>query len=447
MSDPVVTELLQISSVRGTPTSVVVAAGLSAMAKKLRGELILRILEDFMAGRSTARVMLVEFRRAESALAPHRDQPTSADEDLRAFVETSDESAGSTEPMTETARRYLTTGTAEWERLRQVGRDRDRPVPEWEIFAALHKLAPTGGRTPVGFALEPQHIEEAMDLDGLGPGWSIHQYLRDLRGKFGPRFRPPAPELTARLILRVDAARQLLRPGGFSAGISAAPTSTRTIGAETMYAFGATVQQVLSDRINATYALGLLRNGPTTSGVATVSATELRAATRAGAAIGRARRARARADQAVARADRLRERRLASTSTAFYAAAMTAGLGLILIGVLSGAQFQLSTIVGICIAVFSVIANVVKDWVPNSKTLVAPIRLWVTARAARTATRIESYRVDRLYRPARGLWHRAGATALAAGLGVFEAVSRPLDRLAGAPEPDAPSSGPRHARL
>jgi hypothetical protein len=62
----------------------------------------------------------------------------------------------------ESVRRSLTGGPPEWVRLRQAGRDRGRPGPEWEIFHGLSRLALRRGRRDDII----EAIEAELDLAG-----------------------------------------------------------------------------------------------------------------------------------------------------------------------------------------------------------------------------------------------------------------------------------------
>jgi hypothetical protein len=148
---------------------------------------MLGLLEDFAAGRRSGRSMLAEFQRAEAAFAGERPGPAGrASQGLRELVNHLGP-AGARAPRrwTESVRRALTGGPPEWERLRQIGRDRGRPVPEWEIFHGLHRLAT--GKVQRGRRderpLTVESIESAMELEGgLGQSWSLHR-IAELRGR------------------------------------------------------------------------------------------------------------------------------------------------------------------------------------------------------------------------------------------------------------------------
>lgn len=65
----------------------VVEVALSVLARKLRGELMLGLLEDFAAGRRSGRSMLAEFQRAEAAFAGERPGPAGrASQGLRELI-------------------------------------------------------------------------------------------------------------------------------------------------------------------------------------------------------------------------------------------------------------------------------------------------------------------------------------------------------------------------
>jgi hypothetical protein len=200
-------------------------------------------------------------------------------------------------------------------------------------------------------------------------------------------------------VLRVDAARQLLKPGGFTLGIRPGPAAPpRAIDATTMRALTENYREVLAGRLSATAGLELVGSPASGRNGTKPAAADLDRALIAGAALVRARRAREVAEQARERATELRSRRVASGSTAIYAATGAAGLGLAAAGLAAGVRFQYVTVIGLAMTVLSQVGNTLKDWTPNSEVLRAPFRAWLAEHCADRAERAADHAVDRMYR-------------------------------------------------
>ncbi|GAA4554826.1 hypothetical protein [Pseudonocardia xishanensis] len=389
----------------------VVEVALSVLARKLRAELMLGLLEDLADGRRSGRSVLAEFEMAEAAVAGERPGITGrASRGLRELIGrgTPDVAPGR---WSASVRRALTGGPPEWERLRQVGRDRGRPVPEWEIFHGLSKLAARRGRR-ADITLEA--IEAEMDLSGgMGETWSLHRYLRDARARCGNDFRPGRPEEVAAMLLRVDASRQLAKPGGFTVGIRPGPSAAaRSIDEKTMRDLAQNLQEATSRRMAASAGLDLLRSGTAGATGQRPFDSDIARAMRAGSAIVRERRAHAAAERARARAAEVRGRRLASSSTALFVTGAAAGVGLTIAGISSGTRAQLTTTVGVLMTTMSLAGNAIKDWRPSSETLIAPLRAWVAEKVAELAHIAAERELARLHAGddshAPHLWRRAG---------------------------------------
>jgi hypothetical protein len=391
--------------------------------------------------------VLAEFQRAEAAFAGERPGLAGrASEGLRELVNHLGP-AGARAPRcwTESVRRALTGGPPEWERLRQIGRDRGRLVPEWEIFHGLHRLAT--GKTPRGRRderpLTVESIESAMELEGgLGQSWSLHRYLEQARKRCGLGFVPGRPEEVAATLLRVDASRHLLKPGGFTVGIRPGPAAaTHSIDETTMRDLAANLQEATSRRMSASAGLDLLRSGATNAGQRPLDA-EVGQALRAGSAIVRERRARTAAEQGRARATELRNQRLASSSTALFAAGAATGLSLTVVGLASGARAQLTTTVGVVMATLSMAGNAIKEWQTNTEAMAAPLKAWAAEKVAELAHRSAEREIRGLHEgttEVRSVWARASAAFQSAG---SAALTRTSARSPSRSWPTSPAARP-----
>jgi hypothetical protein len=135
----------------------------------------------------------------------------------------------------------------------------------------------------------------------------------------------------------------------------------------------ANLQEATSRRMSASAGLDLLRSRATNAGQRPLDA-EVGQALRAGSAIVRERRARTAAEQAQARATELRHQRLASSSTALFAAGAATGLSLTVVGLTSGARAQLTTTVGVVMTTLSMTGNAIKEWQTNTEAMAVPSR-------------------------------------------------------------------------
>jgi hypothetical protein len=412
------------------PEVEVLELGLEVLARKLRGELMLGLLEPFAAEQRTGRSMLAEFRRAEAAVAGPRPQ------------------APAPAPVGTTSPDQRDAGVAEWERLRRVGRDNGQPIPEWEIFAGLQRLAAAEpvidaelGSWRVGAPVTMEAIEAAMPLrNGLGATWSLHEYLRTTRERHGPDFRPAPPEQVAAMLLRVDASRQLLRPGGFQIGIrSGPPGPSRAIGEATMAQLSKTIRADTVRRLSAGAGMDLLHTTSAGNGSRPRDA-EVTQALRTALAMRREEAATQIAAYARTRAAELREQRLAGGSTALFAAGAVAGAGLAGASLAGLIQSQLIAIFGLVLTAVGMTSNALKEWVPSSEALLAPGRLRRAERVERWAAKLVAEEVDRLHRgpgPDGSPWARARAALQHTRSDV---VARVVDRRLAAATP-APSPG------
>lgn len=355
---------------RALPDPPVVEIALSVLAQKLRTELMLGVLEDWAAGQRTTRWMLVEFQRAERVLA------------------------GDLPPSLAPAADLHTSPGQEWERLRQNARDRGRPIPEWEVFYGLQRIVGLPAAAGHPLAVDVGLVESEMQLDGgLGLDWSLHEYLRDARERVGPAFRPAPPEQVAAMLLRIDASRQLLKPGGFTLGFRIGTEGPeRPIDPDVMRALEATVRGPLVEALNAAAGLQLLRGGARAGNDRTTGGGQVEQAMVAGAAVARAQARRASAADARRRAKELRTSGVSVTPTAIFATGMTLGVGAISSTVAASGDLwfgdfraQLLTAAGLTMATLGMAANAFKDWRPVGAALAAPPRAWFTEQVAELA--------------------------------------------------------------
>jgi hypothetical protein len=314
-------------------------------------------------------------------------------------------------------------------------------VPEWEIFHGLSRLAArrgAAGRRGGPGELTLEAIEAEMDLaGGLGQTWSLHQYLREARERCGPGFRPGRPEEVAATLLRVDASRQLAKPGGFTVGIRPGPTATsaRSIDEKTMRDLAQNLQEATSRRMAASAGLDLLRSGSAGTAGQRPFDSDIAQAMRAGSAIVRERRAHAAALRARERADALRGQRLASSSTALFVTGAATGVGLTIAGLSSGTRAQLTTSIGVLMTTMSLAGNAIKDWRPNSEAMTAPLRAWVAERVAELSHRAAEREVQRLHRGngterAATVWGRARAALQGTRDAALEGAVRRVEQAA-----------------
>lgn len=421
-----------------SPNSETVEVALDVLARKLRAELMIGLLEPLVAGERTGRSTLAEFRLVEQAITGERPDVSTAADPAR--------------PV----------GPPEWERLRQVGRESGQPVPEWEIFRGLHKLAQAQTSRGRHSAEQPDRVdveavEAAMELrGGLGEQWSLHAYLAEARARFGEEFQPAPPDQVAATLLRVDASRQLLTTGGVVMGLRPGPDGpSRVVDAATMQRTATEVQRKLANRMTAAAGVELLRTGGNNSGH-TPADRDVDQALAAGAAIVRAREARAIAVQARARAAELRSARLGSTSTALFGAGVTAaGVGTMsAVPLFDTVRSQMLAVVGLAVTTMSGAANAIRDWSPGAETLVAPFRAWMAEKVAEIAERVATRETQRSEgaSQATAAWARA-RTALTASTGNALAramrplaTSRPLATAPGSPAARAATASPEAAR-
>ncbi len=382
------------------PPAEAVEVGLSVLARKLRAELVLGLLEEWASGRRSGRAMLEDFRAVTRGLTVDPTELSSpAQTALAAFVG-SIEQAGYQGGAGSAAARQAAAGKPAWARLREIGRTRGRPVPEWEILEGLHALTAGGGTAPAaGQPLRVESVESAMDLaDGLGLRWSLHEYLQTTRQKFGPSFRPGDPHLVAAMILRVDAARQLLKPGGFTIGILPGPPARTTpMDTVTMYALTAGVQQVLSDQLTTQVGLGLLAGLAGDDGRGR-PASDIQRALSAGRAAVYAEHRQEVAQRARRRAEQLRAQRFPAASTALYGAGMLTGVGLTTASLIGATRSQLVTAIGLVITTLSAGASALRQWT-GPESLIAPLRAWGAEVLAERADARAAAAVQRVFGP------------------------------------------------
>jgi hypothetical protein len=379
----------------------------SVLARKLRGELMLGLLEDFAAGRCTARSMIEQFRLAEQALTGELPGLASrTGQALRTLVTGQRDATGQRpERWTARAREWAMGRAPEWERLRQVGRDRGRPVSAWEIFHGLHAIS---RRYPDPMPDAPEvtigAIEAAMALDhhALPRTWSLSQYLREVRQRCGPEFTPAPPYTVAAMLLRVDASRQLIKPGAFDIGIRPTPFPGRSsLTPSTMNELVSQVQASLAKRLTGSASIELL-SGPAEVRGQSPHRSDVQHALHAGQAIVRAERAQELAVAARERARELRARRLTSLSTPMQGAAAAVGvggLGMILLGSSTASpKVQLLGVLGLCMSSANYVAGTIKDWAASTEALASPFRAWMAERIAELAQHSAESRLDTLNR-------------------------------------------------
>lgn len=355
-----------------SPSSETVKVALDVLARKLRAELMIGLLEPLVAGKRTGRSTLAEFRLVEQVITGERPGVSIG-----------------VDPVARPA------AAPEWERLRREGRESGQPVAEWEIFRGLHKLAQAQASRGRHRAEQPDRVdveavEAAMELPGgLGEKWSLHAYLDDVRARFGADFQPAPPEQVAATLLRVDTSRQLLKPGGFIMGLRPGPDGpSSVIDAPTMQRTVTEVQQKLADRMTAAAGVELLRNGGDNRG-RTPAGRDVDQALAAGAAIVRAREARAIAGRAHDRARQLRSTRLGSKNAALFEAGMTTGLGTMsAVALFDTVRSQMLAVVGLAVTTMSAAANTIKDWSPSAEAVIAPFRAWMAGKVADVAERV-----------------------------------------------------------
>jgi hypothetical protein len=289
-------------------------------------------------------------------------------------------------------------------------------------------------------------IEAAMQLEGgLGQSSSLHAFLAETRARCGPAFRPGHPEQVAAMLLRVDASRQLLKPGGFTIGIRPGPSApTRSIDTATMGDLVANVQGTLNRRLSGTAGLELLKGGASGTNGHSPLAADIRQALAAGTAIVRARQARELANSARRRAVELRAQRLASGSIALYGASLAVGgAGLTAIGLAHGGpRVQLTTAIGVTMSTLGMAANLVKDWTVSTEVILAPFRAWAAERVAGSAEQVADREVAILNRGASdtaAMWQR---TSAALGSARNRAVDRAVRTMSSAGRTQHPPSAP-----
>ena len=378
----------------------VVEAALSVLARKTRAELMVGLLEDFVHGRRSGRLVLSEFRRAAEVLTPTSTAGLSdtTARTVEGVVGLAEAAQTGPRPSLDAAHRAAGRGVPEWERLRQVGRDKGEPVPEWEIFHGLATIAGRPSPTPrhADTGLSVDALESSMDLagpGGLGEHWSLHEYLAETRAKLGQYVRPRDPETLAATLLRIDAGRQLLKPGGlsFDLGLAEPAAEQRTIDVDT-----------------ARQIMGAYREPHLNP--------DVDRALIAGEKIVAARQARDRADKARTRADELRDMRTASRGNALYWAGGGAAVAGTTTGLAVGLRADLAGLIGIVAGSANLFGRALSDWDKTKEPLIAPFRAWHTTRQADRAERAADRAVDNLFRTDRRADQRTDQPARRAGL-------------------------------
>lgn len=410
----------------------VVEAALSVLARKTRAELMLGLLEEFAAGRRSGRAVLVDARLALVELTP----------------------------------REANGVLPEWERLRQVGRAKGEPVVEWEIVHGLDVLlrrAGTGpettasprtqprsaqhagasvrqrrGRgTPRRHALSlsarrlagegrqtadnaPQHpglaesgmsldaLESAMDLagpGGLGVRWSLNAYLVETRDRLGRHVHPREPDILAATLLRIDHARQLLKPGGLSFDVGVVEpqqADLHTVNPSAARDIFARYRETLGPQLAAAAGVQMLRGGLADRNGVVQENPDVERAVAAGEKIVAAQRARAKADDARDRAAEVRGLRVSASGNAVYltgAAGVALGAG---IGLSAGLRADLAGLVGVGAGAITFLGRGLQDWEQSKEPLIAPFRAWWTARRADRADRAAEAAVQSLFHSPTG---------------------------------------------
>jgi hypothetical protein len=403
----------------------VVEAALSVLARKTRAELMVGLLEDFVHGRRSGRLVLSEFRRAAEVLTPTSTAGLSdtTARTVEGVVGLAEAAQTGPRQSLDAARRAAGRGVPEWERLRQVGRDKGEPVPEWEIFHGLAAIAGRPSPTPrhgdTGLSVDA--LESSMDLagpGGLGEHWSLHEYLVETRAKLGQYVRPRDPETLAATLLRIDAGRQLLKPGGlsFDLGLAEPAAEQRTIDVDTARQIMGAYRESLAPKLAAAASIDILRRGvPGRDGPADLNPDVDRALI-AGEKIVAARQARDRADKARTRADELRDMRTASRGNALYWAGGGAAVAGTTTGLAVGLRADLAGLIGIVAGSANLFGRALSDWDKTKEPLIAPFRAWHTTRQADRAERAADRAVDNLFRTDRRADQRTDQPARRAGL-------------------------------
>lgn len=429
-----------------SPDYEVMEAAMSVLARKLRAELTVGLLEDYVQGRRTGRSMLAEFDRAQGPFRSEHDFSPLA-EDLTALrdpqnVVDAEPARPRTWAIDAMGQIAPANPEPEWERLRQQARDRDRPIALWEVFKGLDELADRvrQGRQTGDRDVAVIDIENAMDLQtGVGAEWSLHREVAQARAKLGDGVVPGDPRVLAAMLLRVDAARSLIKPGGFEIGIRPGPQGpARSINETTMQRLEAAVRPESVRHMTAQAAFGLIR----THADSALQRDVDRAVTAGDAAV-LARRAHAAAESARERAAEVRGQRFGARSSLLYGATAAAGAGITAASLAGQTSLSVQVTIGLALTTLGAAGNLIKDWRPHSEALWAPYRAAMAEKVAQLADRLESRTQDELNHGGTArAWTRAGALFRAAETtGLRRAVSR-LERPA---EPVPPQQEPSPA--
>jgi hypothetical protein len=354
----------------------VTEAALSVLSRKLRAELMLALLEDFVAGRRSARSVLADFAIAADKLGPSRG------------------SGG-----------IGGASTPEWERLRQVGRDKGEPVVEWEILHALHTIAaaPSPGpraRTP---AMTVDSLEQSMELGGPGgldPRFSLHAYLSDARSKLGPQLQPRDTEVLAGTLRRIDHVRQMLKPGGlsFDLGISEpVPSAVHAADVDSARQVLGGFVRTAGPQMAAAVGIQMLRQGVPDRTGTIHSDPAIDQAVAAGQKIVTAQAARAAAQRAREQAEQVRGRRVAAGGVAVYLGGTAGTIGATAVSLAAGVRAELAPLIGIGAGAATLLGRALQDWEASRLPLVAPFRAWWSARRAARAERLADRAVDDVF--------------------------------------------------
>lgn len=423
---------------------------MSVLARKLRAELTVALMEDFVAGQRTGRSMLAEFDRVETqfraGLPPEE------------IEEASPPSPDSQQPQVVEPRTFTVNGAGEaseapeWERLRQQARDRGRPIALWELFHGLDTLArrQREGSLPTDRDISIYDVEQAMDLrDGVGESWSLHQEVATARAKLGADLAPAAPGEVAGMLLRVDAARTLIKPGRFEFGIrphDKSDSAAHSMSESMMQRMEAQVQPRTIREMTRQAAVGLVGRGARTS----QQRTDMARAMQAGDSGALARRAEVVAQAARERATELRSQRFGAQSSLLYAATAAAGIGVTAASLAGQTSLALQTTIGLTLTTLGASANFIKDWAPNSHVLAAPYKAFVAEKLSHVAGRLAARDLAELdqgspvsaFRTAQAAMRSVKGKAVG---GLVDRLERPPKHTPGGPAQSTAQGAPRQA--
>ncbi|ALL79690.1 hypothetical protein AD006_31530 (plasmid) [Pseudonocardia sp. EC080610-09] len=396
-------------------------AGLSVLARKLRAEMALALLESFVRGERSGRSMLAEFEHIQ--------------EQFRAGL--SDDDGGSSAP----AGSDHGPQAPEWERLRLQAGDRGSPIALWEVFHGLDQLAQRN-REGALQNVSVDDVERAMDLSGsMGETWSLHDEVKAAKTKLGEQHAPADAGTLAGMLQRVDAARTLLKQGHFEVGIRPMPQThapTQVMSEAMMRRMEAQIDPVTTRQMTKQAALGLVQRGAHTPELR----TDVSRAMRAGESRALAERAQNAAHAARTRATELRSGRLSARSTLIWAATADSGVAITGASLAGQTSLALQTTIGLSLTALGATANLMKDWRTNRETLWAPYKAFGAEKFANMATRLaDRDRHDLDQNTPLNVLRRARDVSRSAQLGFARRAVKRLDRAPDASSTSGTSNG------